>query len=81
MDGLDIVEVLRRVAKYLIMGVVVALAAHLIPRKGLAASEILMVALCAAAVFALLDLYAPSISAGARAGAGLAIGANLVGGF
>ena len=38
-----------------------------------------MIAITAAATFALLDMFAPSISISARQGAGLGIGANLVG--
>ena len=38
-----------------------------------------MIAVTAAATFALLDLYAPSVSAYARQGAGFGVGANLVG--
>lgn len=79
MDGLNLAEVLRRVVKYLIEGAAVALAAHLIPKKGLRLDEVAMIALVAAAVFALLDMYVPAVGATARAGAGFGIGANLVG--
>ena len=40
--------------------------------------EVLMIALTAAATFALLDMYAPSVGATARQGAGFGIGAGLV---
>ena len=41
--------------------------------------EILIIALVAAATFAVLDLFAPAIGASVRTGAGFGIGANLVG--
>ena len=40
---------------------------------------VLVIALCAAAVFAILDLYSPSIGVAVRNGAGLGLGFNLVG--
>jgi hypothetical protein len=42
-------------------------------------NEVLMLAVTAAAVFAVLDLVSPSIAFTARQGAGFGIGANLVG--
>ena len=41
--------------------------------------EIAMIAVTAAATFALLDMYAPSIGNAARQGTGFGIGANLSG--
>ena len=41
--------------------------------------EIVMIAITAAATFALLDMYAPSIGNAARQGTGFGIGANLAG--
>lgn len=72
-------ELLRRVLKYLIEGFVVAIAAYYIPQRRLQLSEIAMIGLSAAAIFAILDIFAPSIGSSARTGAGFGIGANLVG--
>jgi ABC-type Co2+ transport system permease subunit len=73
-------EILKRVIKYLIEGFVVALAAALFPKnKKLNVEEIFFIGLTAAAVFALLDTFVPSVGASARQGAGFGIGANLVG--
>jgi hypothetical protein len=79
--GLDLAEVLRRVAKYFVEGGAVALAAYYLPkgRSKLSGEEILVIAFTAATTFAILDMYSPSISGAARAGAGFGIGANLVG--
>jgi len=80
MDGLDLAEVARRALKYIVEGGAVALAAFYIPAgKKLKLEEVLMIALTAAATFAILDMYVPSIGATARSGAGFGIGANLVG--
>ena len=79
--GIDIIEVLRRAAKYLVEGLAVAFAAYLVPKSKLALGEIIILAVTAAAVFAILELYSPAIGASARTGAGLSLGAGVVGGF
>jgi len=65
--------------KYAFEGTVVATAAYFIPNRNLVPEEILIIALIAAATFAVLDLFAPSIGSSVRTGAGFGIGANLVG--
>ena len=72
-------EIINRVIKYLIEGLVVAAAALLIPRKALPMYEIATLALLAAVVFAILDAVSPSMGVTARQGASFGIGANLVG--
>jgi hypothetical protein len=79
--NLDWMEVLRRMVKYLVEGLVVALAALVIPKKSLNMEEVIAIGVTAAAVFSLLDVYSPSISAAARTGAGLAVGGGVVGGY
>ena len=82
MSGLDFGEVVRRALKYLIEGIVVSLAAYYIPRKRcLNMEEILMIAITAAATFAILDMYTPAIGEASRLGAGFGVGSNLVGGI
>ena len=78
-DMIDLGELVRRVVKYLVEGIMVAIAAYAIPKKSLNMDEVLLIALTAAATFALLDMYAPSVGLTARQGAGFGIGANLVG--
>jgi ABC-type Co2+ transport system permease subunit len=77
--GFDVKEVMVRIFKYVFEGLVVSLAAYAIPGKKLDASEILTIALVAAATLAILDLFLPAVSGSARAGVGFGIGANLVG--
>ena len=74
-------DVLTRLVKYSLEGLAVAVAAYLLPGKVLKLSEIAMIALVALSTFAVLDIYAPSVGASARTGAGFGIGANLVGGL
>ena len=78
-SAFDFQEVIKRAVKYLIEGGAVAVAAYYIPKKQMKIEEIVMIAITAAATFALLDLYAPSISNAARQGTGFGIGANLSG--
>tara|TARA_Y100001970_G_C14152523_1_gene813578 strand:+ start:921 stop:1172 length:252 start_codon:yes stop_codon:yes gene_type:complete len=75
----DLLEVVRRILKYLVEGFIVAIAAFVIPHKALQIDEILLLALTAAAAFSILDTYAPSIGSSARTGAGFGLGATLVG--
>ncbi len=84
MSMFDISELIKRIIKYLIEGLMVAIAAFAIPKRSLNLEEIALLALTAAATFAILDTYIPSMGVTARSGAGSGIGANLVswpGGF
>jgi hypothetical protein len=77
--GVDMNDMLARAIKYLLEGLAVAIVAYMIPGKVLKMSEIGMIALTALATFAILDVYAPSVGASARTGAGFGVGAGLVG--
>ena len=85
MDGvINVGELVKRIIKYLVEGLMVAIAAYAIPKRSLNIEEIILIALTAAATFSILDTYVPSMGASARGGAGFGIGANLVrfpGGF
>jgi|TARA_B110000908_G_C10171702_1_gene411163 ABC-type Co2+ transport system permease subunit len=78
-SALDLGELLRRVVKYLVEGIMVAIAAMAIPKRSLNLEEIGLIALTAAATFSILDTYVPSMAVSARSGAGFGMGANLVG--
>ena len=75
----DLGELLRRVVKYLVEGLMVAIAAYAIPKRSLNLDEVLLISLTAAATFSVLDTYVPAMGVSARSGAGFGIGANLVG--
>ena len=76
---LDLGELIRRAVKYLVEGVMVAIAAYAIPKKSLNLDEVALIALTAAATFSILDTYVPSMAVSARSGAGFGIGPHLVG--
>ena len=78
MQNLDVVEIIKRILKYLIEGTAVAAAAYYVPQKKIAVDSIIIIGITAAATFAILDMYTPDISAAARMGAGFGIGGNLV---
>ena len=76
---LDIGELVRRVVKYVVEGIMVAIAAYAIPKRSMNLDEVMLIALTAAATFSILDTYVPSMGVSARSGAGFGMGANLVG--
>ena len=78
-SGLDIGDLAMRLVKYVLEGLAVAIAAFVLPGKTLKVAEVAMISIVAAATFAVLDIYAPSVGSSARTGAGFGIGANLVG--
>jgi hypothetical protein len=79
MSGIDFSELVKRAIKYIVEGIMVAIAAFAIPKKSLNVEEIVIIALTAAATFSVLDVFIPPMAASARGGAGFGIGANLVG--
>lgn len=79
MSGIDFSELVKRAIKYIVEGIMVAIAAFAIPKKSLNIEEIVIIALTAAATFSVLDVFIPPMAASARGGAGFGIGANLVG--
>lgn len=79
MSIFDVSELVKRAVKYLIEGLMVAIAAFAIPKRSMNLEEISLLALTAAATFAILDTYIPSMGVTARTGAGFGIGSTLVG--
>ncbi len=67
---LDLGELVRRVVKYFVEGLMVAIAAYAIPKHTLNLDEVTLIALTAAATFSILDTYVPSMAVTARTGAG-----------
>lgn len=74
MDVGTLKNVATRALKYLIEGLAVALAAYYIPKRRMKLDEIVTIAITAAAIFAVLDVLAPSVGKAARTGMGLGIG-------
>ena len=77
--GFDLGELIKRAIKYLVEGIMVAIAAYAIPKKSLNVEEVVIIALMASATVAVLDVFVPTMASSARGGAGFGIGANLVG--
>jgi hypothetical protein len=71
---------LSQLVKFLLEGLAVALASHLIARNKLDVKEIVVLGLTAAAVFLILEYYTPDVATGARRGAGFGLGWRMVGG-
>ena len=76
---MDFTEIMKRIIKYLVEGLMVAIAAYAIPQRSLNMEEVTLIALTAAATFSILDCYVPNIGVSTRTGAGFGIGANMVG--
>ena len=79
MMGYGFAEIVNRIIKYLIEGLVIAAAAIFIPKRALPMDEVATLAVLAAVGFAMLDAVSPSVAVTARQGAGFGLGANLVG--
>ena len=75
----DFGELIKRAIKYIIEGIMVAIAAYSIPKHRLNLEEVVIIGLTAAATFSVLDVFIPSMASSSRGGAGFGIGANLVG--
>jgi hypothetical protein len=78
-NNFDVAEFVKRLIKYVVEGLMVAIAAFVIPKRSINLEEVGLIALTAAATFSILDTYIPSMGVSARSGAGFGIGANLVG--
>jgi hypothetical protein len=68
----------KSILKYTLQGLAVALSISYIPSGEIDRSEIVSIALTAAAVYALLDTFFPSVAKYARKGTGFFIGMNLL---
>ena len=75
----NVSELIKRIIKYIIEGLAVAIAAYYIPKNKLNVEDIVIIGVTAAAIFAILDIYSPSTGEAVRFGAGFGIGANQVG--
>lgn len=63
----------------MIEGFAVALAAYYIPKRNMSLGEIAIISITAAAIFAVLDVLAPSIGGYVKTGMGIGIGLGQVG--
>lgn len=74
-------ELCKRLIKYLLLGLVLAFAQLVIPKRSVSLEEIVSIAIISAATFAVIDLFGgdETLSNSTRQGAGLGIGLKLVG--
>lgn len=81
MDSLNVNfrDIMKRAIKYLLEGLAVAFVAHYFTKGKLDAKEVIMLGITAAFVFAILDTFSPTISLGARFGAGFGVGQTMFG--
>jgi len=70
---LNTAEILNRALKYILEGLAVGIACYF-TKVTIPLDEILIIAITAAATFAILDMYTPQISDAARLGTGFGIG-------
>ena len=75
---MDARELCKRVVKYVLEGLVVAIAAILLPKNKPDFEAVIALALVAASTFAIVDTMMPSLSNPLNMGVGFGIGANLV---
>ena len=55
-------EIMKRVIKYIIEGLMVAIACYAIPKQNLELEEIGLIALIASLTFSILDTYIPTMN-------------------
>jgi hypothetical protein len=75
----DTQELIVRLVKYALEGLVVGIVAAILPSKTMAVGDVVTLGLVAAAIFAVLDLVAPAIAPSVRQGVGLGAGFQLIG--
>jgi hypothetical protein len=75
----DSQELLTRLVKYALEGLVVGIVAAILPSKSMSVGDVVTLGLVAAAIFAVLDLVAPAIAPSVRQGVGLGAGFQLIG--
>ena len=75
---MDSRELCKRVVKYVLQGLVIAIAAILLPKQKPDFEAVLALALVAAATFAIIDTMMPSLTMPVQLGVGVGLGAKLV---
>ena len=79
MDNFNSRELCKRVVKYVLQGLVIAIAAILLPKQKPDFEAVIALALVAAATFAIIDTMVPSLSIPLNWGVGFGLGTGLVG--
>ena len=77
-NNIDFGEILSRIIKYFLEGIAVGAACYFTNTK-MEIEKIIIIAITAAATFAILDMYTPQVSDAARLGTGFGIGSQFAG--
>jgi hypothetical protein len=75
--SLDTRTLCKMVVKYITLGLVIAIVCLILPKQKLDLEAVIALALVSAATFAILDLFAPTLSGPAQLGLGVGVGWNL----
>lgn len=78
---MDVMEIVMRIVKYLIEGLAVGAAAWAVGRRKLKMEEVVIIAITAAVTLIILDTFSAQVGDSTRLGAGVALGAKIVGGI
>jgi hypothetical protein len=70
---------MMNIIKYILEGLAVAVASHLVTGGRMPAKELILMGLTAGMTFLLMDVFSPSIAVGVRQGSGFGIGFQMVG--
>jgi hypothetical protein len=79
MDSFNSRELCKRVVKYVLMGMVIAICTLVLPKSKLDFEAVIALALVSASTFAIIDTFIPTMSYPVQLGAGFGIGAGMVG--
>lgn len=52
----------KRILKYIIVSLVIAIAASNVPKQSLSTQEVLTIAMIGGCIFAIVDMYSPTLS-------------------
>ncbi len=78
---MEFMEIVMLIVKYLIEGIAVGAAAFAVGRNKLKMKDVVVIGITAAVVLVILDTFSAQIGDSTRFGAGVALGAKIVGGI
>ena len=79
MDSFNSRELCKRVIKYILQGLVISICCLLIPKAKPDFEAIIALGLVSSATYAVIDLFAPSLTFPLNLGVGFGIGSSLTG--
>jgi len=79
MDSFNSKELCKRVVKYVLMGMVIAICTLVLPKQKVDFEAVIALALVSGCTFAIIDTFVPTMSYPVQFGAGAGIGLGLSG--